>query len=150
MSMERLFKKGDVVFIFNADMPDSARETEVAAISAAKYGTPKLRLKGETTFDWYANGGGTGYGRSRLLAKEDLPQAQEEARLRLARNAMAREIETLFENAAREARRRLGGFRGDPDFESMAELANKLRGDLDTLLRTAGKLQPKATDSAHA
>lgn len=138
---ERRFQRGDTVFVFNPDMPEQAEERVVAAVTAKTYGTPKLKLKGDEKFDWYANGSTTTmWGSRRLVSGEELPQAQVEARLRLARCALAREIEQLFEGAAREARRCLSGYRSDPNFEGMTELAGKLRTDLDALLQKAGTL----------
>lgn len=140
MNPEKRFRRGDVVVIFREDCPDNVHETEVVAVSAAKYGTPKIKLKGDEKFEWYASGTEVGYGRRRLVAKEDLPAAQEAARLRLARNALAREIETLFETAAHDARRALGGW-SDPDLGCVMGVAIKLRTDLDGLLAKAAALK---------
>jgi len=89
--MSHLFQKGDAVLIFDPRTPDAEPERATVAqvySTGEVFGHTKLRLKGNNTPFWYADGSKRGAyhceNPPRLIRPQDLPAAREKARKALA------------------------------------------------------------------
>lgn len=100
-----LFQKGDAAIVFCPRDPERPQTRTIAQVSRAKYGTPKVRLDGDATFNYSAEPDDPSWDAARLLLRpEDLFAAQENARREAAQRAAVDRLRTLVARAEQEAR----------------------------------------------
>lgn len=136
---DKVFKKGDEVWIFDRHRPDSPVKTRVTAESRTIH-SPLLRVEGDTKYEWRQDGQRAGYGHSdsrRLVTEAELPALQAEARARLARKERCQAVRDAVELAHREISP-LMGWNRDPDHDAVMRVAAKLWDELGQLLLSTG------------
>lgn len=134
-----LFKKGDVVVVFDPLHPNNIQTSEVVAVSRTEY-NPKMRLKGDLKFDWWTDGTPLNrFDKRRLLSPEDVVAAQAAEENRSKRNALSSKILTLVDTAARDIRNKLQ--RETPNFSAVRVIVDELKANLEIMSQRAEALE---------